>query len=45
MEKLTDRVTLDYKNAINAIGEVYLTIGANHSRIRKVSVSVQNTLR
>ena len=45
MKKLTDSGTLDYKNALNAIGEVYLTIGANRSKIGKVSVRVQGTLR
>lgn len=45
MSKLTDSGTLKYKNAINAIGEVYLTIGANRSKMGKVSVSVQGTLR
>ncbi|WP_452220050.1 hypothetical protein [Lacinutrix salivirga] len=45
MRKLTDSGTLDYKNAINAIGEVYLTIGANRSKMGKVSVRVQGSLR
>jgi len=45
MKKLTDSGTLDYKNAINTIGEVYLTIGANRTRMGKVSVRVQGTLR
>ena len=45
MRKLTDSGTLDYKNAINTIGEVYLTIGANRTRMGKVSVRVQGTLR
>ena len=45
MKKLTDSGTLDYNNAINAIGEVYLTIGANRSNLGKVSVRVQGTLR
>lgn len=45
MKKLTDSGTLDYKNALGAIGEVYLTIGANRSRMGKVSVRVQGTLR
>lgn len=29
MRKLSDSGTLDYNNAINQIGEVYLTVGAN----------------
>jgi len=45
MQKLSDSGTLNYKNAINAIGEVYLTIGANRSKMGKVSVRVQGTLR
>ena len=45
MRKLSDSGTLDYKNAIDAIGEVYLTIGANRSKMGKVSVKIQGTLR
>ncbi len=45
ISKLTDSGTLDYKNAIDAVGEVYLTIGADRSKIGKVTVSVQGTMR
>ncbi|WP_299113866.1 hypothetical protein [uncultured Winogradskyella sp.] len=45
MSKLTDSGTLKMKNAIDAIGEVYLTIGADRSRMGKVSVKVQGTMR
>lgn len=45
MKKLTDSGTLDYKNAIGAIGEIYLTVGANRTSMGKVSVNVQGTLR
>ncbi|MDO5972735.1 hypothetical protein [Flavivirga jejuensis] len=45
MGKLADSGTLNYKNAIDAIGEVYLTIGADRSRMGKVSVRVQGTMR
>lgn len=45
MSKLTDSGTLDYKNAIDAIGEVYLTIGADRSKIGKVTIRVQGTTR
>jgi len=45
MRKLTNSGTLNYKNAIDAIGEVYLTIGANRSKMGKVSVRVQGSLR
>lgn len=45
MSKLSDSGTLKYSNAIDAVGEVYLTIGANRSRMGKVSVQVQGTMR
>ncbi|WP_296311942.1 hypothetical protein [Winogradskyella sp. UBA3174] len=45
ISKLTDSGTLNYKNAIDAVGEVYLTIGADRSRIGKVTVNVQGTMR
>jgi len=45
ISKLTDSGTLNYKNAIDAVGEVYLTIGADRSRMGKVTVSVQGTMR
>ncbi|RZN84680.1 MAG: hypothetical protein EVB11_01110 [Winogradskyella sp.] len=45
MSKLTDSGTLNFKNAIDAIGEVYLTIGADRSKIGKVSIRVQGTTR
>jgi hypothetical protein len=45
ISKLTDSGTLNYKNAINAVGEVYLTIGADRSRIGKVTVNVHGTMR
>ncbi|WP_299365996.1 hypothetical protein [Winogradskyella sp.] len=45
MNKLTDSGTLNYDNAIDAVGEVYLTIGADRSRMGKVSVNVQGTMR
>lgn len=45
MKKLADSGTLNYRNAIGAVGEVYLTIGENRSRMGKVSVRVQGTLR
>jgi hypothetical protein len=45
ISKLTDSGTLNYKNAIDAVGEVYLTIGADRSKIGKVTVSVQGTMR
>ena len=45
MNKMTQSGTLEYKNAINAIGEVYLEIGKNRSKMGKVMIRVQGALR
>jgi len=45
ISKLSDSGTLNYKNALDAVGEVYLTIGADRSSMGKVSVNVQGTVR
>ncbi|SDG66969.1 hypothetical protein [Winogradskyella thalassocola] len=45
ISKLSDSGTLNYKNALDAIGEVYLPIGADRSKMGKVNVSVQGTMR
>jgi hypothetical protein len=45
ISRLSDSGTLNYKNAIDAIGEVYLTIGGDRSSMGKVSVNVQGTVR
>ncbi|OIQ29942.1 MAG: hypothetical protein BM564_03995 [Bacteroidetes bacterium MedPE-SWsnd-G2] len=45
MKKLAHSGTLNYNNAVNAIGEVYLTVGGNRSKIGKVSVKIQGSLR
>ena len=45
ISKLTDSGTLNYKNAIDAVGEVYLTIGADRSKMGKVTVNVQGSMR
>ncbi|GGG93927.1 hypothetical protein GCM10011416_08970 [Polaribacter pacificus] len=45
ISKLVSSGTLKMNNALNAIGEVYLTVGANRSSIGKVQVKVQGALR
>ncbi|MEL6812355.1 MAG: hypothetical protein AAFP76_13575 [Bacteroidota bacterium] len=45
LSKLTHSGSLKLKNALNGVGEVYLTIGANRSRIGKVQITVQGALR
>jgi len=45
ISKLKSSGTLELKNAKNAIGEVYLTIGASRSKTGKVMVKVQGALR
>jgi len=45
MRKLNSTGTLNIKNAINCVGEVYLTIGANRSSMGKVHVRIQGSLR
>ena len=45
LAKLQSSGTLKLKNALNQIGEVYLTVGINRSSIGKVSINVQGTLR
>lgn len=45
MKKLNDSGTLKYKNAVDKIGEVYLTIGKNRTKIGKVHVRIQGALR
>lgn len=45
LAKLQHSGTLKLHNALNQIGEVYLTIGAKRSSIGKVSIRVQGTLR
>lgn len=45
MRKLNDSGTLVYKNAIGAVGEVYLTIKANRLSIGKAHVRIQGALR
>ena len=43
--KLTSSGSLNINNALNNVGEVYLTIGANRSSIGKVQITVQGSLR
>jgi membrane protein implicated in regulation of membrane protease activity len=45
INKLAESGTLKMKNAIGAIGEVYLPIGANRSKMGKVQIKVQGSLR
>lgn len=45
ISKLHDSGTLEIKNAIGNIGEVYLTIGESRSYIGKVNVRIQGALR
>jgi len=45
MHKLAESGTLKIKNAIGAIGEVYLPIGAERSSMGKVQIKVQGSLR
>ena len=45
MRKLNDSGTLKMKNALGAVGEVYTTIGAERSKIGKVQIKVQSSLR
>lgn len=45
MTKLNDSGTLKIKNAVGAIGEVYMTVGAERRTIGKVNVRIQGALR
>ncbi|MEM6686240.1 MAG: hypothetical protein AAF617_10690 [Bacteroidota bacterium] len=45
INKLVSSGTMKLENAIGNVGEVYLTIGANRSKIGKVHVNVQGALR
>jgi len=45
MAKMVEDGTLDVQNAVNAVGEVYMTIGKERSSIGKVQVKVQGGLR
>ncbi|TNE54133.1 MAG: hypothetical protein EP338_08190 [Bacteroidetes bacterium] len=45
MFKLSHSGTLKIQNAVGAVGEVYLPVGANRSSIGKIQVKVQGALR
>ncbi len=45
MSKLAQSGTLKIRNAIGVVGEVYLPIGANRSKIGKIQIKVQGSLR
>lgn len=45
ISKLSSSGTLKMKNALNSIGEVYLTVGANRSKTGKIQIKIQGALR
>lgn len=45
ISKLAESGTLKISNAVDAIGEVYLSVGANRSKIGKITVDVQGSKR
>ncbi len=45
MYKLAQSGTLNIQNAVGTVGEVYLPIGANRSKMGKVQIKVQGSLR
>lgn len=45
ISKLTSSGTLNMDNALFSIGEVYLSIGAKRTRVGKIQIKVQGTLR
>lgn len=45
ISKLAESGTLKIENAIGNVGEVYLSIGANRSRMGKISIDVQGSKR
>lgn len=45
VSKLTSSGTLKMENALNCIGEVYLTVGANRSKSGKIQIKIQGALR
>ncbi len=45
MHSLSETGTLNIKNAVGAVGEVYLPIGAKRSSMGKVQIKVQGSLR
>lgn len=45
INSLAESGTLQIKNAVGQVGEVYLPIGAKRSKIGKISIKVQGSLR
>lgn len=45
VNKMTESGTLEYKNALNSTGEVYMDVGRQRTRMGKVQIRVQGTLR
>jgi len=45
ISKLAESGTLKISNAVNQIGEIYLSVGANRSKIGKITIDVQGSMR
>lgn len=45
INRLQSSGNLDYNNAINATGEVYLEVGSNRSKMGKVQINIQGSSR
>lgn len=45
VNRLTESGTLDYENAVHSTGEVYLEVGGRRSKMGKVQINVQGSLR
>lgn len=45
VNKMTEGGTLEYKNALNSTGEVYMEVGKQRSKIGKVQIKIQGVLR
>jgi hypothetical protein len=45
VSRMTESGTLDYQNAVHSTGEVYLEVGGRRSKMGKVQINVQGSLR